>query len=347
PTIKGIVSVAPGEQTDMPPLQVLFEDAGVDGNATPFDDALLLGPGKTAFELHYTVPIFAASHRLRFRYRLQGLDDDWITAGPRRVAYYSHVPPGEYRFRVEAALNGEDRRDGVSELAVDVRPRFYQTLWWRSACAALLVVTAVLGYRLRVRHLVARELKLERLVATRTVQLQEMTRHLTQLTDSNETQETLLVLQEYERHPDGMPAPWRHVLATPTIRDAQGSTTGADAGTAPRLELATMAPHSVLAGRYELQEELGRGGMGIVFKAFDRELEETIAVKLVPLNPSGTSSAILERAKQEIRLARRVTHSNVVRTFEFGGTASRPYIAMEFVHGPPLPHLLTPTGGPP
>src|SRR5580692_6841793 len=62
-------------------------------------------PGGHRIELRYTGLSFNAPERIRFRYRLEGLDPDWVEAGTRRTAFYSYVPPGNYRFRV-VACNG-------------------------------------------------------------------------------------------------------------------------------------------------------------------------------------------------------------------------------------------------
>jgi serine/threonine-protein kinase len=96
----------------------------------------------------------------------------------------------------------------------------------------------------------------------------------------------------------------------------------------------------VFAGRYEITKVLGRGGMGVVYRARDRELDEVVAIKtLLPeaLDPTGTS---LERFKQEVRLARRISHRNVVRLHDFGEVDGTYYITMEYVEGTNLKDLI-------
>jgi serine/threonine-protein kinase len=98
---------------------------------------------------------------------------------------------------------------------------------------------------------------------------------------------------------------------------------------------------TVLAGRYELREQLGAGGMGIVYRAWDRELQETVALKtLHPALPLGDPD-ILERFKQEIRLARRITHRNVVRTHDLGESNGVHFITMELVEGSGLDSIMS------
>lgn len=94
-----------------------------------------------------------------------------------------------------------------------------------------------------------------------------------------------------------------------------------------------------VGGRYQILETLGAGGMGVVYKARDLELDEVVALKM--LLPRALADAEhLDRLKDEIRLARRITHPNVLRTFDFGEAQGRPYISMEYVRGMTLRALL-------
>ena len=101
---------------------------------------------------------------------------------------------------------------------------------------------------------------------------------------------------------------------------------------------------AVLAGRYELREQIGAGGMGVVYRAWDRELQEAVALKtLHPALPLGDPD-ILERFKQEIRLARRITHRNVVRTHDLGESGGIHFITMELVEGAGLEAIMAERG---
>ncbi len=96
--------------------------------------------------------------------------------------------------------------------------------------------------------------------------------------------------------------------------------------------------------RYELLGELGRGGMGVVFRARDKETSELVALKLLKPEIAGDQS-LLERFKNELRLARKITHKRVCRTYEllrFGDTV---VIAMEYVEGESLRAVLDRFGG--
>jgi tetratricopeptide (TPR) repeat protein len=102
-------------------------------------------------------------------------------------------------------------------------------------------------------------------------------------------------------------------------------------GTAPAFE-SPLAPGTILAGRYEILQLLGEGGMGAVYKARDQELDRIIALKV--LHPDlARNTAALQRFKRELILARKITHKNVVRIFDLGTAAGLKFITMDFIEG--------------
>jgi serine/threonine-protein kinase len=105
-----------------------------------------------------------------------------------------------------------------------------------------------------------------------------------------------------------------------------------------------LRPGSVFAGRYEVKEILGAGGMGVVYRAFDRELAEAVAIKTLRPDTLAGDSVALERFKQEIRLARKITHRNVVRTYDLGEVGGMYYLTMEYVEGTSLKSLIQSRG---
>ncbi|MEO8199176.1 MAG: protein kinase [Gemmatimonadota bacterium] len=96
----------------------------------------------------------------------------------------------------------------------------------------------------------------------------------------------------------------------------------------------------VLANRYEIKEVLGAGGMGVVYRALDRQLHEIVAVKTLKSQLLHFDQNVIERFKQEIRLARRITHRNVVRTHDLGEVDGTYFITMEYVEGTSLEKLI-------
>jgi eukaryotic-like serine/threonine-protein kinase len=100
---------------------------------------------------------------------------------------------------------------------------------------------------------------------------------------------------------------------------------------------------SVLAGRYRIIRSLGEGGMGAVYKAHDLEVDRLVAIKVI--RPElACDPQILQRFKQELVLARQVTHRNVVRIFDIGAAENLKFISMEFIEGRELAALLEDAG---
>jgi serine/threonine-protein kinase len=103
-------------------------------------------------------------------------------------------------------------------------------------------------------------------------------------------------------------------------------------------------PGERFAGRYDIREELGRGGMGIVFRAHDSVVGEDVALKLLHPEVSHAAPELLDRFRQELRLARRITHRNVVRTHDLGEHGGMLFITMEYVEGTTLERLVRERG---
>jgi signal transduction histidine kinase/CheY-like chemotaxis protein len=173
PTNRGLVGVDPRHiPTNTLPPPVLVESIEADGVRVSGPEPRL-GPGVLRLEIQYAALSLLAPERVRFRYRLEGLDHDWVEAGTRRAAYYTQVPAGRYRFRVTACNNDGVWNEAGAELALTVVPRWQETGVFRLLFGALLLGCAVLGYRLRVRALTHRQAELQALVDERTARLRE------------------------------------------------------------------------------------------------------------------------------------------------------------------------------
>ena len=121
------------------------------------------------------------------------------------------------------------------------------------------------------------------------------------------------------------------------IEEAKGGTS--DAAVA-ELDAGTLLPGALFGDRYTIIRVVGRGGMGTVYKARDRELAEDIAIKLLRADALSGDPTMVERFKSEIRLARRISHTTVVRTHDFGEAAGAYYVTMEYVEGITLRDLI-------
>ncbi|HSK03500.1 MAG TPA: protein kinase [Kofleriaceae bacterium] len=121
------------------------------------------------------------------------------------------------------------------------------------------------------------------------------------------------------------------VAVPPTVLDTGGGDRSDRPDRAAERELAGRT----LAGRYELLALIGAGGMGAVYRAYDRELDELVAFKVIKAELA-RQPAMVDRFRHEVKLARRVTHGNVARTFELGHADGVMYCTMELVEGESL-----------
>jgi serine/threonine protein kinase len=109
--------------------------------------------------------------------------------------------------------------------------------------------------------------------------------------------------------------------------------------------LADLTRGALFAGRYEILAALGRGGMGMVYKARDRQLGETVAIKILRPDVARQSDRVESRFRSEIRLARKVRHPNVCSVYGDGEDRGLLYICMELVEGENLARVSRATGG--
>lgn len=127
-----------------------------------------------------------------------------------------------------------------------------------------------------------------------------------------------------------------------SLRGAGGGAETASVAPSGAQTLSDISPGAIMGQRFEILAVLGAGGMGVVYKARDRELDDLVALKMLRREMMGDRGH-LDRLKAEIKLARRITHPNVLRTHDFGEIDGVPYISMEYVRGVTLRYLLDQT----
>lgn len=151
PTIKGMVIVNPQTSNKIYVPPVIIEQILVDRVVTTLHEKIEINPGQENVEIAYTGLSLSRPEQIRFQYKLEGLNDDWINAGTRRTAYYSYIPPGEYTFKVMANNDGVWSQEAT--LKILVRPPFYRT-WWFYLLSVFVISLVVFGLvRLRIIQL--------------------------------------------------------------------------------------------------------------------------------------------------------------------------------------------------
>jgi ligand-binding sensor domain-containing protein/signal transduction histidine kinase len=147
-TPKGLVEVNPAHfPVNTIPPPVALEKFTVDDALMPLHAAgpwLRIEAGHVHFEFDYAGLSFVAPQKVRYRYMLDGFDRNWTEAGTRRTAYYTNIPPGRYTFRVQAANNDGVWNTEGAALAFELRPHFYQTIWFYALVLAAMVGMVVL-----------------------------------------------------------------------------------------------------------------------------------------------------------------------------------------------------------
>jgi len=134
-----------------PPVQI--EQITADRKQYAAEAKLRLPPLVRELQIDYTALSFVAPEKVRFRYKLEGHDGDWEDVGNRRQAFYTDLPPRNYRFRVMAANNSGVWNEAGASLDLSITPAYYQTTWFLvSSIAAVLALLAAL-YQLRLRYL--------------------------------------------------------------------------------------------------------------------------------------------------------------------------------------------------
>lgn len=163
----GIVWVDPADiSTDALPPRVLIRSLTANGRQAGSLTNLDLPPRTTNLQIGYTALSLSVPEKVRFRYRLKGVDKDWQDAGTRRDAFYNGLGPGKYHFRVIACnSDGIWNREGAS-LDFRIAPAWYQTIWFRGFYALALLMLLWAGYQMRIHQLHAQEKKFREAVET-------------------------------------------------------------------------------------------------------------------------------------------------------------------------------------
>jgi len=156
-SMKGVVLVDPSRLSSssfVPPVQI--EKIVINKREQPIgvDSQMPLGNGEV--EIHYAALSFIAPEKLRFKYKLEGFDREWVDAGARRFAYYANLPPGQYRFQLIAGQVDGPWNETGTFYAFYLQPHFYQTRLFLVIAVATALLLAALLYRLRMMELKAR-----------------------------------------------------------------------------------------------------------------------------------------------------------------------------------------------
>lgn len=154
---EGIVSIDPSQlasNTLAPPVTIWSLTSGAVRHPN-HDIALRLPIHTTDLQIEYSAGSLTVPERVRFRYRLEGLDRNWHDVGGRREALYTNLGPGNYRFRVIASNNDGVWNEAGATMAFTIPPAFYQTGWFYAFCVLVCAAALAALYRVRMRQVAA------------------------------------------------------------------------------------------------------------------------------------------------------------------------------------------------
>ena len=162
----------------LPP--VVIEQALADDVAVRLQEVLELPAGTRKLEFHYASLSFQTPRFVRYRHKLEGVDRGWIERGNQRVAQYTNLMPGKYRFAVNASAPGlgQGWSSDVTTIGIEIQPRFWQHAWFLPLLTLLAGLVVVGLYRWRLGHMRQRAQKLEMVVDKRTRDLRDQTERL-------------------------------------------------------------------------------------------------------------------------------------------------------------------------
>lgn len=162
PTLHALAVFEPSRRRSTTTPRVVLEKLVVDNGARRLDLPAELTPGTRSVVFHYTALSWDAPHRLRFYYRLKNFDEDWIDAGNRREAFYTSLPPGEYRFEVRARSREGLWSESPASIFLSQQAAFYQRAPFYAVLISLLAFMAFVGHRLQLRGLLRHNENLRR-----------------------------------------------------------------------------------------------------------------------------------------------------------------------------------------
>jgi len=150
-TGEGITVINPNVENNDGTPQVRIEHALVDDHEVAAIPDVQMPAGTRRIQLEYGAPNLTSAQKTRYRFRLEGVDADWVTAGSRRQATYMNLSPGAYRFHVVATSSLGAWQDRGTTWEFSIKPYFFQTTWFFVLCGSLIVVGASFVWRLRLR----------------------------------------------------------------------------------------------------------------------------------------------------------------------------------------------------
>jgi ligand-binding sensor domain-containing protein/signal transduction histidine kinase len=156
PSNRGPIHILPRRTGEREAPPVVIEQLAIDGRLQGVAGTLRLSPDNSRLEISYAPVLLGSQEGLRCRYKLEGFDENWSEASSRRIASYTNLPPGHYRFRVQVFDVSMPGNVSEDSLTIVKRPHFYRTYWFIGVCLLGAASLVLAFYRLRLRQMRAR-----------------------------------------------------------------------------------------------------------------------------------------------------------------------------------------------
>ncbi len=199
PTLNGLAQIYPSlipRNNYKPPVHLL--ELLVDNQSVPLTNQQVFLPDKKRFTFFYTAISLYEPRKVKFKYMLEGFDDNWVEANGSRSISYTNLTHGTYTFRVIACNNdGVWNTDGAS-YSFSIKPRFADTFWFYLFVSLGVAGIALLFYTLRIRQLKHKQEELERIIEKRTHEIREKNKTLEEKNAEIEAQAEFLQAQKHE-----------------------------------------------------------------------------------------------------------------------------------------------------
>ncbi|HXT52569.1 MAG TPA: two-component regulator propeller domain-containing protein [Thermoanaerobaculia bacterium] len=331
-TMRGAVVVDPRRLggNRVPPL---LKIESVRANQRPVDLAAhrRLPAGVRRLEVRYTALSFRDAERVRFKHRLEGFDADWVDAGAQRVATYTNLAPGQYRFQVIAA-NGDGvwNREGAA-MSFELASPFYRAPWFLALCVLGAIGAGAGGYQLRFHYLVRKNRKLEALVAERTEELQEAVRTTAVLEERNRIAQDLhdslaqglagvvVQLEATRAWAGGAPPPVQERLqeASRTAKDCLEETRRSVQALHPPLLEGADLPQALA----KLADQLSAGEVAVEFALVGAAspIPKSVEIQLLRIAQEAIANALKHAAPRHIRVSLRAAADAIELTVDDDG----------------------------
>ena len=224
PTTEGLVLIDPDNiiKNKTPP-PVYIEGMTVDGKNYSIKSDNKLKPGDNKIEFHFTALSFSDTEKVKFKYLLEGFDREWIESpGNMQTAYYTNLPPGNYKFKVTACNNDNLWNNDGAILNIIKLPHFYQTTWFFIGTIVFAICVFIVVHQIRVRQHNINEKELKLKVDTKTKELKEKGDNLQEALNKQKSLQNKLIAQARLAALGNLIAGFSHEISNPLYIASNG-----------------------------------------------------------------------------------------------------------------------------